>query len=213
MAFKIQVAYIGSQDHPFKLSWNDKGSGANSDIQCWTPQPPIGWTRVGDIAEGSQGRRNYGQQPRGTVMIVKDISTDGDKALTNSVDYKRIWKDSGSGAALDGSFWEPVPHDDYLFLGNIAMIGHNNKPDISDYVCIHKAIIADGRGQAGNSIWLDISSGAHKDVSVWQYALQPRFPQGILSYSFIAIEGHEAPPDQLFFVLDPAFVELLPSPV
>jgi len=215
MAFRLEVAYIGSQDDPFELSWNDKGSGANSDIQCWTPQPPDGWNRVGDIAEGSQGGNNYGTQPNGTVMIVKDVNTgeEESRGLRTPRGFRPIWVDSGSGAELDGSFWEPDPHDDYVFLGNVAMIGHDTEPDPSDYVCVHREIVAHGRGNVGASIWLDVGSEADRDVSVWQYAVQPGFPQGILSYSFVAIEGHRAPADQRMLVLDPEFVDLRPSPV
>ena len=141
--------------------YNDSGSGASMDVSIYRPTPSDGTYKIiGDYAQG-----NY-NPPVGTSLIVKAINDDPNFPLIKPpVDYTEVWNDKGSGGNHDGSIWFPVPPDGYISIGFVCQTGYN-KPSISNYACLRKDLCVDA--SPGQLIWNDRSSGASKDVSLYQ---------------------------------------------
>ncbi|KAF2519588.1 Vps62-related protein [Flavobacterium salilacus subsp. salilacus] len=150
---KIKISIVNS----FKLAWSDKGSGGDMDGAFYNPiDIPIGFHSI-----GSYGQSNYGS-PSGSLVVVKDIQ---DNVLEHPVDYKLIYTDKGSGADMDGSFWEPIAPDGYVAMGILCVAGYN-KPDNAAVVCLREDLVEEA--QVGNLIWSDKGTGADKDGSFWE---------------------------------------------
>jgi len=143
----------------YRWLYSDAGSGAHKDVTWWRPNPsdPNVYT-IGDYAQG-----NY-EGPTGRTVTVTAVNDPDHTLLQPPVDYREVWNDHGSGGDHDGSLWYPVPPDDYVSIGFVGHSGYN-KPQISNYRCIHVSQIQ--TGQAGNLIWNDAGSGANKNVSMY----------------------------------------------
>lgn len=149
---KIKISIVNS----FELAWSDKGSGGDMDGAFYNPvNIPIGFHAL-----GSYGQSNY-DSPTGSMVVVKDNVPD---VLANPVDYQLIYKDSGSGADKDGSFWLPTPPEGYVAMGILCVSGYD-KPSNSSVVCL-RADLADP-AETGNLIWNDKGTGADSDGSFW----------------------------------------------
>lgn len=82
--------------------------------------------------------------------------------------YELIWKDSGSGADMDGSIWRAEDYDrKFCSLGDSAT-GNHGKPT-------HFAVLVHQRKHGAlmhptsfTKIWNDGGSGAHSDVTVYK---------------------------------------------
>ena len=143
----------------FRPVWNDKGSGADRDGAFYRPRLPEGFFSIGDY-----GQSNY-NTPRRAVVVVKAINDDPrDPLLKPPVDYALIWKDTGSGASKDGSFWQPVPPDGYVCIGSVVQHGYS-KPHRPDYRCLRYDQVE--RGEIAGLIWNDRGSGADRDVEIF----------------------------------------------
>ncbi|MCJ7435867.1 MAG: Vps62-related protein, partial [Anaerolineales bacterium] len=139
----------------FDRVWWDKKSGAQRDGAFWRPIPPAGYYVLGDYGQG-----NY-NAPDGSSLVVREL-TPG--ALAEPVGYQEIWKDKGSGATEDGSFWRPIAPPGYRCLGVVAQLSHNppNRPDIR---CVRTELTYPG--ELGIQLWNDASSGADRDFAAW----------------------------------------------
>ena len=174
----------------FEFVWNDKGSGGDQDGGFWKPVPPAGY-----YALGSLGCSNY-NDPNGNkaVIVVKEVDSSG--ALAAPVDYERIWKDSGSGANLDGSFWNPVAPEGYVALGVVAMAGHSNKPSLDAIRCVRADLTANAK--IGNRVWQDKGTGADVDFGSWEVAPPDAPNTPGMAYltpgTFVGVTSHSAPP-------------------
>ncbi|KAL6882932.1 hypothetical protein HDV57DRAFT_465618 [Trichoderma longibrachiatum] len=74
--------------------------------------------------------------------------------------YERIWKDEGSGADRDGSFWRPVAPAGYVALGDVASgAGWDAAPSVDDVWCVRGDLVTRG-GFRPESAWDDKGSGA-----------------------------------------------------
>lgn len=146
----------------FTQVWTDSGSGADKDGAFYKPRVPEGFFSIGDY-----GQSNY-STPRRAVVVVKAVNEDpNDPLLKAPIDYALIWKDTGSGASKDGSFWQPVPPDGYVCIGSVVQHGYS-KPQRPDYRCLRYDQVE--RGSTAGLIWNDRGSGADNDVEV--YALR-----------------------------------------
>ncbi|NET83174.1 MAG: Vps62-related protein [Moorea sp. SIO1F2] len=141
----------------FDHVWSDRGSGADRDGAFYRPVPTPGFFVVGDYGQG-----NYGQ-PNGRVLCFKPLKN---SALANPVDFARIWKDTGSGAHRDGSFWRPIPPQGYSCIGDVVQEGYA-KPYRPDYKCLHNDLISPWSPEQTSFVWNDRGSGADADVSVY----------------------------------------------
>ncbi|NMO16826.1 Vps62-related protein [Pyxidicoccus fallax] len=145
----------------FTRVWWDKGSGATMDGAFYRPIPREGFFILGDYGQG-----NY-LEPTGTVLTIRVVDNDDPKnpALVAPEDYRLIYKDKGSGADEDGSFWAPVPPFGYVACGHVIQRGYD-KPYIPNYRCLrHDLAAAVG---LGGLIWDDRGSGADMNVSIYR---------------------------------------------
>lgn len=173
---KIKIMTTSS----FELAWCDKGSGGHMDGAFYNPVDiPIDYYSI-----GSYGQSNY-NPPSGITLLVAD---DGDEAIKHPVDYTLVYKDSGSGANMDGSFWKPVPPDGYVAMGILCVSGYD-KPKKSSVVCIRKDLVLPA--VVGSLIWNDAGTGANMDGGFWNIDLPIGTP-GIKTGAFAGASSHEA---------------------
>ena len=159
--------------------WNDRGSGARYDISIWRSRGPSGSFSLGDLANGAYSRPQ-------AAFVVKDNSA-GKNALQPPYGYRRIWKDSGSGANWDGAFWEPLCPSGYRALGYVAMRNHNTQPPTSAMRCVKGEHTVPGKWEW---VWNDRSSGADRDVTV--YRAKSLSANGITTNPMAAIASYSA---------------------
>lgn len=149
---KIEILSVNS----FELAWRDKGSGADMDGAFYNPMNiPIGFNAI-----GSYGQGNY-STPTGSILVVKEIESG---TLAYPVDFKLIYNDKGSGADMDGSFWEPIPPKGYVAMGILCVHGYN-EPAKSSVVCLRSDLVVPAT--VGRLIWDDKGSGADMDGGFW----------------------------------------------
>ena len=87
----------------------------------------------------------------------------------------QTWKDTGSGASRDVSFWTPVCNANYVALGDYCQNGYG-RPSLSAMRCVREDLTAPcGKTQ----IWTDKGSGARMDARVFK-SYDP-FVQGMLT--------------------------------
>lgn len=174
----------------FEFVWWDKKSHGSQDGGFWKPIPPAGY-----YALGSLGCSSY-DNPIGNkaVIVVKEVDSSG--ALAAPVDYQRIWKDSGSGASLDGSFWNPIPPEGYVALGVVAMREWDNEPSLDAIRCVRADLTAKAR--IGNRVWLDIGTDADVDFGSWEVAPPDAPNTPGMAYlkpgTFVGVTSHSPPP-------------------
>mmetsp|Transcript_2965 Transcript_2965/g.6510 ORF Transcript_2965/g.6510 Transcript_2965/m.6510 type:complete len:1386 (+) Transcript_2965:77-4234(+) len=168
--------------------YNDRGSGADNDFAAWRPQGSSidGWYSLGDVGFSSYG------SAFGDGLLVK---APGD-ILMPPLDYNLIWKDSGSGGDMDGSFWEPIPRTGYTCLGHVAQPNYG-KPSTDLIRCIKTRYVVD----ADKSwLWTDAGSGADWDASVYQVVAKQ--PDSLGPNTFITRRSHAAPAAHHFKALN-----------
>lgn len=87
----------------WKRTYNDRGTGgSDKNISFWTPVPPKNYTCLGDIAWPGHSNGNTHKPPTGDVEApIRCVPTEC--VTENKGDFRRIWKDSGSGGVYDGS--------------------------------------------------------------------------------------------------------------
>lgn len=140
----------------FRITWKDRKSGARLSGAFYRPKPKSGYIAVGDY-----GQSNYGK-PNGAVLTIK---RNGPIKWKYPVSYTRIWKDSGSGASWDGSYWRPNPPKGYVAIGMCCQRGHGRAPSVKEIACVRKDFAE--RTTPKSLIWNDRKSGANRDVSVY----------------------------------------------
>jgi len=171
----------------YTLAYQDKGSGGDKDVTIYTPLVPAGYFMIGGYAQG-----NY-NKPKKCVPAVKPSSSNADQItplLVEPATWQLVWKDTGSGANMDGSIWQPVPpHQDYICVGSVGQNGYN-RPSISNYRCLHKCLLQNVN--TPDFFWSDIGTHADKPISLYKL---------VNSNSFHARPDHNKP--TLLFDLAP----------
>ena len=146
--------------------WDDRRSGADLDGFFYLPN--VGPT---EYIIGGYGNRNKTLLSSDCVLTLRDSAY-----LSAPVGWELIWKDTGSGARLDGSMWRPVPpSEDYRCVGYVPQGGYD-EPYIPNYRCVHASFTE--KLVTGEVIWSDKGSGANKQVTML------RLPN---TYSFVAV--------------------------
>jgi len=130
--------------------WNDKGTGAWRDFSCWNP---VGLNMLASIPDN------------GYNGPAKSFTFRADRGvLDNPRDYRRTWKDSGSGSSRDVSFWQPICNQGFVALGDLCKIGHGKPPKVA-MKCVRKDLTKPcGKTQ----IWTDKGTGAWSDAIVFK---------------------------------------------
>lgn len=163
----IEVGFTKS----FDLIWNDQGSGGKYDGAFWRPKPPAGF-----YALGSYGRQGYAAPTDDVVMVVRDRSPDPNRpALKAPKSFTLVWKDSGSGASMDGSFWKPEPPDGYQAMGLVCNRGHG-PPNPNDVRCVRTDLTV--VALPGDHLWNDVGTGAKANFGAWTIKAPSDAPPG-----------------------------------
>lgn len=103
---RVTEANDDSVQSPVSYSkiWNDRGSGADRDVQLWEVHCPGGYVALGNVATS-------GSYPKlGDVYCVKSSYT----SYGSSNNWKYVWRDYGSGARSDVSIFEGVENSSNL---------------------------------------------------------------------------------------------------
>ena len=152
-------------------TWKDKGSGADYDGFFYEPVTQEEFFILGDF--GSSKANHSGNQ---CVVLVKEASSNPahtPKLLVAPERWELVWKDSGSGADLDGAMWKAIsPSNDYKCIGNVVRVGYD-KPNPSHYRCVHVSLTQKFSGSS--IIWSDKGSGADKKVTVFHLPVTGSF--------------------------------------
>ena len=175
----------------YTLIWNDRGSGADTDMSVWKPVVPPGYFALGHYATN-----NY-NAPLPALLLARP-SDPG--ALAPPTGYAKIWDDRGSGATLSGSFWRPIPPPGYVSLGDVAAPGHFTPPSTNDVRCVRADLVVCGDG-IGRLIWNERGSGADEDASVWRLDISVP-PTGVDIGAFVARNSHAPPFPPYYWIAD-----------
>jgi len=146
-----------------KLTWSDKGSGADLDGFFYTPSAESSYYIIGGYAS-----RKGDPNSKKCVISVrpsKNNPEDTPELLVPPTDWSLIWTDKGSGADADGSMWNGVPPGkEYKCLGSVMQRGYK-KPVLSNYRCVYSGLTK--KIQNKSIVWTDKGSGADRDVTVF----------------------------------------------
>ena len=177
-------------------TWNDRGSGSNSDLSLWTI------IRAGGDSQGLDagnfvGVSGYSKPSSSAAYLLKadeskvrdlwSLPTGEDKQLNlyEVSELKKIWNDAGSGADADCSIWRAEPKEGYYPLGDIVVATHT-KPKIGFMLRPTDANDDSVRQPISYSkIWNDAGSGADNDVQLWRVTC----PSGYVSLGSVATSG------------------------
>lgn len=145
------------------LNWDDSGSGADLDGYFFIPNVSNSEYIIGGHASG---KRSSDYHCTTTVSEAANNPKGTPPLLVAPKDWKQVWKDSGSGAAKDGSFWRAIPPDNnYKCIGSVSQLSHNAKPNLPNYRCVHKSLT--DKIVASAIVWSDKGTGADQQVSVF----------------------------------------------
>ena len=110
-------------------------------------------------------------------------------------DFELVWKDRGSGANDDVSFFHPKPPSGYVILGDYVQ-GNYNNPEGKVLVARQNENVKKAEGH--DPIWDDKGSGADDDFSSWR----PKAPQGYKCLGNITVARHGQPNKEIWCVKD-----------
>ena len=159
LTFSLQTRQVCTQT----LNWDDSGSGADLDGYFFIPTIGKNEYMIGGHASQKRTSKhhcvisvsNSASNPKGSPAI-----------LVAPADWKQIWKDSGSGATKDGSFWQAIPPDsNYKCIGSISQLVHDRKPNLPNYRCVHRSLT--DKIVASAIVWSDKGTGADKQVTIF----------------------------------------------
>ena len=159
LSYRLDV----KQNCTAKLIWDDAGSGADLDGFFFLPEVKNNEFMIGGHA--SQKRRSKYHCVT-TVSEANDNPEGTPQLLIKPTDWQQIWKDSGSGATRDGSFWKASVSDtNYVCIGSVPQLYHNAKPELANYRCVHKSLTE--KIITKTLVWSDKGSGADKPLSIF----------------------------------------------
>jgi len=189
----VKNKYLASGE--YRAAWNDKGSGANSDVSLWQvirgsdasaieggnfravsnyarPGYPAKLLKVDNEKVCDQSRLDWGEAKPLNLYEIRDI--------------KKVWDDKGSGADDDVSIWKAKVPRDHKAVGQVVVKSYA-QPSISYVIKATKK--ADNNALvlpvSYDKIWDDSGSGADDDVSIWRVVC----PGDYVALSNIATDG------------------------
>jgi hypothetical protein len=185
---KIEVIPAGN----FNLQWNDQSSRGIRDGSFYRPVVPNGYYSVGDFAQNG-----YTAPPSSSVMLVKPLE---EGVLAPPVDFELIWKDTGSGAKMDGSFWRPIAPEGYRAIGIVCQPNYN-KPTPDVVRCVREDLLTPG--QVETMIWNTKGTNANTDFSTW--SITGTDSNAIECGTFLGVTTYDQPDSNnpLLFCLNP----------
>jgi len=208
MTAMIQGMYIIGADAT--LSYSDKGSGANCDVQFWNPNYTKNtFLPLGDICEScpkGSGAWLYGKNPRGQTLFVAPLEGQEDM-LTHPQGFVQLWTDKGTGADENGAVWSMTPQEGYVAIGHVvtrASSGNSPpEPDKNNYWCVKSELIT--TAQLGPQIWNTNGSGAKNSLGVWQ--MVPKNAGEFTDAATFFATTSTSPTDVTAYVLLPGVVQ------
>lgn len=109
--------------------WNDRESGAKTDVSIWRPIAPAGFVCLGDVAT-----TNHGLAPSTDMILCVHQSY-----VTQAPSMYRKWTDKGSGAKYDVSLWDSANHNgSTLNIGAMRAVRNYNQPATELFQLIRK---------------------------------------------------------------------------
>ncbi len=159
LTFHLDTRQVCSQT----LIWSDSGSGADLDGYFFNPAIGKNEYMIGGHASQKQRSKYHCVT---VVSLPASTPKGAPPLLVTPVEWKQVWKDSGSGATNDGSFWQAIPPDNkYKCIGSVSQLGHNQKPDLPAYRCVHASLT--DKITTSSIVWSDKGSGADKQVTIF----------------------------------------------
>ena len=124
--------------------------------------------------------------PPSSVFVGKPLVA---SAFAHPVGFTYVWNDAGSGATLDGWFFNPIPPAGYVSLGTITT-SDAGAPSLltNSVVCVRSDLVVEGT--VGDLIWNEAGSRAVRQVSLWQIVAPPG---AVALGTFIGTPGHAKP--------------------
>jgi len=179
-------------------SWDDTGmAGVEFDVSTWTVVRAEG--EPDGLYAGTFFAVPDFSKPDWTTYLMK---RDEDKVVHQSppgpdIVYKYtevfdlIWKDSGSGAAMDGAVWRARnDQPEYCSLGDVAT-GDGDYPDYNAVLVSERKAGSLVQPTSFSLVWNDKGSGAHADVSIYRMTA----PSGYTCLGAVAVDSFQTSPD------------------
>ncbi len=188
----VKNEYVTRGD--FLLAWNDRGTGANSDVSLWTTvrgADPFGLDGGNFRSVNGYGAPSVGHVLKADSVRVRDVwslpNTDVKPLNMYEVsDLKLIWNDAGSGANVDCSIWRAESRPGYYPVGDVVVATHT-KPRIGFLISPsdpdHHNFVRPPVSYS--EIWNDGGSGADRDVKIWRASC----PGGFVALGNVATGG------------------------
>jgi hypothetical protein len=208
---ELDLTFIGGSN--MSEAWKDKGSGGKYDGAYYNPNfDQLGSAYANFYFLGSFGMNSY-SAPTGPMLLVRAsaAASSSNPPLKLADDFILIWKDNGSGAKQDGSFWLPTCSDpNYKPLGTLC-VRDRNKPDpATARVALVRSDLTKP-GSIGTFIWDDEKTGAKQDFGSWEIEISSLFVDSsklmIAPGCFVGVASHQKPTSAI-----QANVLLLPVP-
>lgn len=152
----------------FRRIWDSSGS-KSKPAAFWrpTPAPDLlpGFFPLGDVV--AAGHDDINEKRMVMVVCEGELPSTTDSkgpALRRPIDFKPIWKDTGSGARADCSIWLAIPPEGYVALGQVCSNGRD-KPSLNAIRCVRADLVV--ASSISDLIWNDKGSGAEQSFSAW----------------------------------------------
>ncbi|MFT5834712.1 MAG: hypothetical protein ACI97N_002352 [Cognaticolwellia sp.] len=163
------------------LIWNDKGSGASSDLSLWNLQASSATL----ISSGSFFSYASYIKPSNSAVSYSIMVVD--VLQVNS--FNHVYSDKGTGSDVDLSTWSPVVPEGFLAVGHLAKNGYD-APTSSIMVVqsLVKGAVAYPTGY--RLVWKDTGSGGNQDGAFWE----PIPPAGYVAMGTVVTASYTQPP-------------------
>jgi hypothetical protein len=128
------------------------------------------------------------------ALALSPISVTAQTYTTNDLEidfiraYDEVWKDKGSGADRDVSFWRPTPPAGWHRVGHHAKSGYSYPTD-SVMIVKERTSGTLAKPTGYTLIWKDAGSGADRDASVWR----PKCPDSYKALGDVTNGSHGQP--------------------
>ena len=180
----------------YDFIWNDKGSGADSDVSLFANTNIDSADGIG--ANSFTAITFYGT-PSGRPSLLRAATAKQNSPVSSILEDKvlvayqvsdtvHIWNDAGSGADRDLSLWRARVPQGYFSLGDVAVPTHS-APRFSVLV----RPLKDDALKAPTGYrqrWTDAGSGADKDVAFYE----PICPPGYRVLGYVTVASHSSLP-------------------
>lgn len=194
---ELDLTFIGGSN--MSEAWWDKGSGGKYDGAYYNPNfDQLGSAYAGFYFLGSFGMNSYAA-PTGPMLLIRAsaAASSTNPPFKLADDFTLIWKDKGSGANQDGSFWLPTCSDsNYKPLGTYCVRGYD-KPDPAKARVVLIRSDLTRPGMIGTFIWNDKSTGSDKDFGSWEIQIADIFVDSskllLAPGCFVGVASHDKP--------------------